>query len=328
MKKYRKIFAIILSLALILCSTMPVTALAEEANVPQEFYSITAEDPQWAALGSISARRAAVHLDESVFDDMPTEEVLRAVLEYPFTSDIFFFNTYQQGIEHTMLHCTAMRVLVQRADAYSVLRHAAARKNRADLEKNLTETRMKLVPEILNVLMSYSGFELEAIDYNIRQNAADTSVILATVYTPRGSAVSVEIRPEIPDGLRASLDEEAITRHPNATLIYSSTGKYNCHSYAWYSNSTLNSYWMKDPSKYMSDGSYTRVQKINLASKVYYTSTNHSARVYDAEGSSINNAYVISKWGNGPVMVHKVYDCPYTYPDNNELLRTTVTLWK
>ena len=328
MKKYRKIFAIILSLALILCSTMPVTALAEEVNIPREFYSITAEDPQWVALGSTDARRAAVHLDESVFDDMPTEEVLRAVLEYPFTSDIFLFNTYQQGIEHTMTHCTAMRVLVQRADAYSVLRHAAERKNRADLEKNLTETRIGLLPEILNVLMSYSGFELEAIDYNIRQNAADASAVPATVYTPRGSAVSVEIRSELPADTIAWLDEEQTNRYPNATLIASSSGKYNCHSYAWYSNSTLNSYWMKDPSKYMSDGSYTRVQKINLASKVYYTSTNHSARVYDAEGSSINNAYVISKWGNGPVMVHKVYDCPYTYPNNNELLRTTVTLWK
>lgn len=114
--------------------------------------------------------RAAVHLDESVFDDLPTAEVLRAVLEYPLLSDIFLFNTYQQGIEHTMTHCTALRVFVTRPDAYSVLRHAAARKNRADLEKNLTETRIGLLPEILNVLMSYSGFELEAIEYNIRQN--------------------------------------------------------------------------------------------------------------------------------------------------------------
>lgn len=166
---------------------MLVTTLEKKENVPQPFYSITAEDPQWVALGSISARRAAVHLDESVFDDMPTEEVLRAVLEYPFTSDIFLFNTYQQGIEHTMTHCTAMRVLVQRADAYSVLRHAAARKNRADLEKNLTETRIGLLPEILNVLMSYSGFELEAIDYNIRQNAADTSAPLEINLSKRNS---------------------------------------------------------------------------------------------------------------------------------------------
>ena len=186
-KKYQRIFAVILSLALIMCSAMLVTTLAKEENVPQPFYSITAEDPQWVALGSISARRAAVHLDESVFDDMPTEEVLRAVLEYPFTSDIFLFNTYQQGIEHTMTHCTAMRVLVQRADAYSVLRHAAARKNRADLEKNLTETRIGLLPEILNVLMSYSGFELEAIDYNIRQNAADTSAPLEINLSKRNS---------------------------------------------------------------------------------------------------------------------------------------------
>ena len=46
---------------------------------------------------------------------------------------------------------------------------------------------MKLVPEILNVLMSYSGFELEAIDYNIRQNAADTSAPLEINLSKRNS---------------------------------------------------------------------------------------------------------------------------------------------
>ena len=184
-----------------------------------------------------------------------------------------------------------------------------------------------LLPAMLALCMMLSCLTLlvgAAVD------DAGRPILSVKLYTPRGTAVDASV----------TVGELTAGEQSAATAVkkkYSALGadcleeaslRYNCHSYAWYSNSTLNSYWMKDPSKYMSDGSYTRVQKINLASKVYYTSTNHSARVYDAEGSSINNAYVISKWGNGPVMVHKVYDCPYTYPDNNELLRTTVTLWK
>lgn len=37
-----------------------------------------------------------------------------------------------------------------------------------------------------------------------------------------------------------------------ATRRATPTVKYNCHSYAWYSQSTANKHWMNSPSKYMS----------------------------------------------------------------------------
>ena len=40
-----------------------------------------------------------------------------------------------------------------------------------------------------------------------------------------------------------------------ATRIAPSSSKYNCHSYAWYMQSTSNPYWMNDPSSYYTDWS-------------------------------------------------------------------------
>ena len=311
----KKILSILLAVVLVLCATVPVTAMAEEANVPQPFYSITAQDPEWAEFETTAAMRAAVHLDESVFDDLPTAEVLRAVLEYPLLGDIYLFNSLQEGIDRTMKHCTALRVFVTRPDAYATLRNAIDRNDQKRLRANLSDIEKRMTPRFLEALTTHEGFAVEAIEYKTRQNELMGT---ATVYTPKGSAVSVITRAEMSAAEIAGSNQYYKSKYPKATYVSTATAKYNCHSYAWYSSSTSNPYWMNSPSKYMSDGSYTRVQKISQASKVYYPDDNHSARVYDAEGNSINNATVISKWGSGPVMIHKVHYGPYP---------GTATLW-
>ena len=245
MKRYKKLFAVILSLALILCSTMPVTALAEEVNVPREFYSVTAEDPEWAEFETTAAMRAAVHLEESVFDDLPTAEVLRAVLEYPLIGEILCFNSLQEGIERTQEHCTALRVFLKRDDAYAVLRDAIDRNNQRRIKANLSDVDLAMTPTFLEKLTMHEGFAVEAIDYKTRQNETQG---YATVYTPRGSAVSVKTRAEASAADIARTDEYYKNKYPKATFVSSSSLRYNCHSYAWYSTSTRNPYWMDDPS--------------------------------------------------------------------------------
>lgn len=62
--------------------------------------------------------------------------------------------------------------------------------------------------------------------------------------------------------------------------------------------STLNFYWISDPSAYMSDGSYKEATPITGA-KVYYDKCDHSDIV-----SSISSGVtrVQSKWGYGTVI--------------------------
>ncbi|NCE63148.1 hypothetical protein D1159_00785 [Pseudoflavonifractor sp. 524-17] len=43
------------------------------------------------------------------------------------------------------------------------------------------------------------------------------------------------------------------------------TPSYNCHSYAWYSQSISNNYWINDPKPYMNDGSYSKYASPKMA---------------------------------------------------------------
>ena len=88
------------------------------------FYDLSTEDPEWVEVGSTAARRRLLHLDESVFTDLPTEEVLRAVMEYPLLIELTLGNTPQEGAELLSRHCTAMKVLMQRPDALAVVEEA------------------------------------------------------------------------------------------------------------------------------------------------------------------------------------------------------------
>ena len=88
------------------------------------FYDLSTEDPEWTQNPSTAAHRRALHLDESVFTDLPTEEVLRAVMEYPLLIELISGNTPQEGAELLSQHCTAMKVLMQRPDALAVVEEA------------------------------------------------------------------------------------------------------------------------------------------------------------------------------------------------------------
>lgn len=113
------------------------------------------------------------------------------------------------------------------------------------------------------------------------------------------------------------------TNYPSSTRLATSTSKYNCHSYAWYLQSTSNSYWMDNPSAYWSDGSYTSGTKA-VGSKITYTQSNsvtHSGIVSTLySGASLINFVdlvdVTSKWGEMGLYKHKGNSCPYWSTSN------------
>ncbi len=66
---------------------------------------------------------------------------------------------------------------------------------------------------------------------------------LSYVYTPNGSAVIVTwVTDELTSSEIAANDAYVRSLYPEATLLRSSTKKYNCHSYAWHSQSFNNHY--------------------------------------------------------------------------------------
>ena len=99
----------------------------------------------------------------------------------------------------------------------------------------------------LNSSWSYSSSSF----YSLQSRATS----LSYVYTPRGTQVEVYIRDEMPTYAINICNQNGDTLVPEATRIAPSSSKYNCHSYAWYMQSTSNPYWMNDPSNYYTDWS-------------------------------------------------------------------------
>ena len=118
----------------------------------------------------------------------------------------------------------------------------------------------------------------------------------------------------------------------NDSRLHTATCRFNCHSYAWYSQDTSsNQYWMNDPSLYYTDGSYDEVTTPAIGDIICYFDDNgtpnntaddsnlHSGIVVSIlSGFSQNLAgiYIVeSKWGAAGVYRHNGYECPYTAYD-------------
>jgi len=131
------------------------------------------------------------------------------------------------------------------------------------------------------------------------------------------SSVLVFEREEMTSAQRDYFDDYMDSLYPNATRLRSATYKYNCHSFAWYSDSPSNIWWMNDPSPYMTDGSYTQYPNPAISRKIYYPmpGNEHSGVITAVSGSIIT---VTSKWGAYGLYMHSHIYCPYfsIYPNS------------
>lgn len=120
--------------------------------------------------------------------------------------------------------------------------------------------------------------------------------------------------------VRAAYDYEYSRTRPNAIQIktydnYSSTRRFNCHSYAWYmsqkSPELTNPRWIgyysgnTDEHIYWNDGSYIEVVNETYPGMVSWASGDHSAIT-----TSVTGIWK-SKWNEFPLFIHNWDDTPY-----------------
>lgn len=53
-------------------------------------YDILPGDPEWEQLGSVESKIQACSIDDEVLRNLSDEELMRAVLDYPFIIDVFW----------------------------------------------------------------------------------------------------------------------------------------------------------------------------------------------------------------------------------------------
>lgn len=124
---------------------------------------------------------------------------------------------------------------------------------------------------------------------------------------------------------KSDFEHDLATAHPTWVIHYSTaTKKYNCHSYAWITNSSSNIYWINNPSLYASSSSFSYIgnncssalngDKIVINASYYfkdgfgyYTTALHSANVITS-GSNKYNTITKSKMGSGPLVTSPLAD--------------------
>ena len=337
MKKIKKAVVLVLAICLAL-SLAPASVFAENSE-PYK-YTITPESKDWANYKTYELIELT-NIPDSIVEDLDTATLVSTVMEYPFLGDIYAFENTDIGIQVVSERFSGLKELLGRSDAgnnlykefSSMKSEVAALSNVANVDYK-TVMKHKIMGTLLSQPDIFKQLNQEQINSIVGSSstiseklsvtpiyAADESpfataarYLTAYVYTPEGSAVQVLIRgEELTSADKTAMNNYMASLHPNATRLRTATTNYNCHSYAWYSTSTSNKYWMNDPSAYMSDGSYTEVGFTPTAAgqKMYYpVPGGHSAIVY-TPSSDIWDVMLTSKWGPYGLYRHYYGDDPY-----------------
>lgn len=169
-----------------------------------------------------------------------------------------------------------------------------------------------------NIYSNFMEDKLESEQGLSINSAGDNWTPVSGIKTPKGSNVTGVYKrsPDYTTAEKNAIANDISLDFPNAKLISSATVKYNCHSYAWYQQSTSNPYWINDaPDIYIDDGSYKLSTDLRprVGYKAYYNSGEHSGVVQKIEvvdGSQV--FFIQSKWGEAGLYLHYPYDTPYT----------------
>lgn len=295
----KRILSLIMVIVFILAAVTTVYAKTNEGGYE---YEVTTKDKKWLEIKTKDEMINACKISKDKLEKMTTKELLEAVLNYPMLYDIFLYSSYEEGVKALYNQSDAYRMFVNQDDASEVIdkKYTSITTNRMS-EVSLHNLSINILAMVEMSSKSISRVETEEL-----------RSFYETVKTPFGSPVDVIIYGDSTAAHKKALYDYAISTYPQATYVSYPTSNYNCHSYAWHSSSTSNIYWIPDPTIYMEDTSYSRVFSAVQATRIHYSIGDHSAKVYDANSNSFSAATVISKWGEGPVMIHQANYGPYS----------------
>lgn len=138
----------------------------------------------------------------------------------------------------------------------------------------------------------------------------DPGVIRTTIFTPQGTPLDAMIISEsMLPAQDSNLDDpwSKTIQSKDGQIVSAPTNTYNGHGYTWFmSEGGQQHVWIENPQPYLVDGSYQQLtaDEAREGDKVLYGDGVHSAVVADEPG------WVISKWGEGPLVKHRLRDLP------------------
>ncbi len=269
-------------------------------------FPYTPDMPVWTELTQ-AERLLACDIPDSVLAEITSNELVELVLQYPYLVDVYAYGSFSDGISIVASYCTALQKILDEDILKAYITEHDLLNQEALNAWNMIHTDIPAVGSIF--LKDYINIFCTSTVSPLSIEPRGTA---ATVYTPNGTAVAADRdRNELDSWEISSKNSQFQKTYPSIVFVSTATNKYNCHSYAWYQQSTSNRYWINNPAAYMTDGSYTRITSgLSANDKVYYRHSSVSAD-HSAILLSPASMIVISKWGDGPLFRHYTYECPY-----------------
>jgi len=350
--KLKLLFVVVIFLAIVTIIAVNKQSSLEETITESDkvlfsatgayIYPVLPGTKEWIDLGSLEKRIEACKVPDEILASMSTPALVETVITYPFFSALYSFDKIEWGLESLNKKFGGLQELLKRKDAYECTLDMINKICPGYYE--IDNSDWNIVEPILKEKnkTNYGLIELKNADWIIRiinlQITADGNRSYSIyIMTPASSMVSAVQGYTYNEHFIHFYDVDDVNlyyvnKHPSAFLIDNGTAAYNCHSYAWYNQSTSNNIWIdynqystNDVRLFMTDGSY--IQKSGPAPgriAVYKNSAGeptHSARVV-YQNQFNNLIYVTSKWHAYGLFYHELTDCEYYDNDTN------ITYWE
>lgn len=241
-----------------------------------------------------------------------TEELLDEVLNHPKLQAPSFYSSFELYIDVFESSIPLLTELLSREDLFvkAVCKYEAL-KERCEISSNMNYTDAEQLDFLINL-----------IEYITSSNARLSYTHTYTyVYTCKNNAVLAKVKTLVNPYTSADYAEIDELLSPYSTVIElrAPTISYNCHSYAWYSESESNIYWIDYPESFLDDGTYIKTAGWNEGDKIVYFKNGtpiHSGVITAVDGNTLSNITVTSKWGLCGLYEHRGDDCIYMEDDN------------
>ncbi len=284
---------------------------------------------------------------------LPTEELIDEILTYPYLVELFCSNTPDVSAYDSLVrNYNGLAELQTREDAASVmilkLKEAIIEPNcLSDLylmillsepiyQSRLTASERTILNQTIDSRDDTKTAILKSTQDDIN-NSANTYSSREIAFTVNGFSYVHSNRYAMTTGGSAvslysalsdySESEKTAIANNTASLLGievlgCATSKYNCHSYAWYQKSTLNSYWVATISDFQADAHCTQIANARVGAIVVYLDQNYQP-LHSAVISSINGSIIMckSKWGADGLFEHAINNVPAAYSYNGSSIR-------
>lgn len=328
MKRLKIVFSLLFIVMLLFIMTTDVFAIEDDnvvlSDMPFDYMTNmqTKSFEKYEDL-STSEQKLVYSIPEDVAKTLTTKALLETILNNDYIIDLFAYDDFVLAVKSREIQYRIIEFL-KREDSLEVL-NTYIEKYEEEVSKNYSaDTNRQL--RLMNKIKDNSYYILN--DVERPQNKISTGV----VYTKGGVGVNCYFNRgwENADGTTQEEESEDFKEYKNKYNIKDVSGispLYNCHSYAWYSNSYItNNVCIEgedELQKYITEAKQsTDTPQIGYTKVIYYYNItagfkvgniSHSAKVYSVYSNG-KVEKVISKWGNNGLFIHTINDCPYYYP--------------